>query len=71
MSLTALKRNKETNQLVTRFYNFTNQSVPLSSLTIPGYEAKQANLLEEITETTRKNTVDPFEIVTQLWEKHK
>lgn len=68
LALTALKRNKETNQLVTRLYNFTDQEVPLS-LTIPEYEAKQSNLLEEITEIEEKSFVTPFEIVTQLWDK--
>ncbi|SFH54580.1 octanoyl-[GcvH]:protein N-octanoyltransferase [Pisciglobus halotolerans] len=69
LALTAFKRNKENNQIVTRLYNLANEEVSLD-LKVMGHEAQNCNLLEEPEKTANPSVVEPFEIVTQSWQKN-
>jgi len=69
IAVTALKRNRETNNPVTRFYNFMNKSSDYN-LQMKNYQPVHSNILEEIVENvTEDTTAEPFEIKTHIWEK--
>src|SRR5699024_7503895 len=68
-AITALKRNKETDNLITRFYNFRDADSDFE-FKLDQYKPSHSNILEEkLEETTKDGTIKPFEIKTYIWEK--
>ena len=66
--VTALKRNKETNEPVTRFYNFT-PDVTEVHFKMENYQPIVSNILEEKLDSSYDiKEVKPFEIKTYLWK---
>lgn len=67
IALTTLKRHKETDDIITRLYNFTPNEGQYD-LQIAGFNRKKSNILEEI-EQADDGKVRPFEIVTHKWRQ--
>lgn len=68
-AITALKRNKGTDDLITRFYNFMDEESDFE-FKLDQYRPNHSNILEEKLEaTTKDGTINPFEIKTYIWEK--
>jgi len=67
IALTTLKRHKETDEIITRLYNFTPNEGQYD-LQITGFNRKKSNILEEI-EQADDGKVRPFEIVTHKWHQ--
>lgn len=68
IALTALKRKKETDELITRFYNFADKPATYK-LKVDAYEAYASNILEEKFAKAGEAEAKPFEIKTHVWEK--
>lgn len=68
IALTALKRNKENDEPITRFYNFKDRS-SLFSLKIDGYQPFTSTILEEQEDEQIADTAKPFEIITHKWKR--
>lgn len=70
VALTALKRHRESNDLITRVYNLTGEETTYS-LTAENQEAYKTTILEEESLVKDDFTAKPFEIITQRWKKGK
>lgn len=69
VAITALKRNKGTDDLITRFYNFMDEESDFE-FKLDQYRPNHSNILEEkLEEATKNGTINPFEIKTYIWEK--
>lgn len=68
LALTAFKRNKENNQIVTRVYNLTKDEIPYNFKVI-NHQSKKCNLLEIVKKETRVAVAKPCEIITQIWDE--
>lgn len=74
IGFTALKRNRENDAVVTRFYNFSPEESAYD-LQLVDKQAKPArtNILEEPIEeaTNTEQVAKPHEIITHIWEETK
>lgn len=68
IAVTALKRNRESDAPVTRFYNFMNKHSTFE-LDLLNYRAVNSNILEEKLDGNISDEIKPFEIKTLIWEK--
>lgn len=66
VALTALKRKKESNEAIMRFYNFTPK-VAKADTAFLEYSPVRTTILEEKEEVI-KEYIDPFEVVTLKWK---
>lgn len=70
VALTALKRNRESNEPVTRFYNFTENETNYQ-LDLKGHTPIKSSILEEEEIQEESKTAHPFEIITHKWKKNE
>lgn len=68
-AVTALNRNKDTNDIVTRFYNYSTEDSDFK-FTLDQHVPVESNILEDKLEQVKEEgTIKPFEIKTYIWEK--
>lgn len=68
-ALTALKLNKANNDIVTRGFNLSNAEPAAVRISMPGYQAHEANMIEAFKDEPLKDTLAPGKIHTLRWTK--
>lgn len=68
VAVTALKKSRESDGLVSRLYNLSPESTVYNA-ELADYTPYQSSILETEGEREDKFTAEPFEIITHLWKK--
>lgn len=72
IGFTALKRNRRTDKVVSRFYNFSTQESSFSlELKDKALQPIRANILEEASNEETAFVAKPHEIMTHIWHENK
>lgn len=68
-ALTALKRKENGSDIITRGFNLSNETSCELSISIPHYNGKEANMIEEYKNEAIQTTLAPAKIQTIRWTK--
>lgn len=68
LALTAFKRRRKDNALITRLYNLSNEQSQHLDLSIPGKEGQICNLLEEDSGLIIPNQLRKGQILSTSWK---